>query len=359
MSKQDWPTYIKDTHSNWLLADALDVLKYSTTQSMNRAFDSYEFNPSLDYAKIDISEPLFNTFSRILDTDQILRSILVNIKEDVKPVKSHLELLKEIEAEKLRELKESFRALNSVMSSNFVVASSLIKSKTLRTISDFAIHHKKMELQLAWSTSLTGLALKKNMPTLVTEVVRVSMASHFTATKFFDERKAYQTLFNLRLFGEGKKVLAAIKGSVVPNAESMKIIQGQRDRAEIGLITQYIGAAAVAYAAAEGVYLGYMALSGADSALLGAGTAANPVGAMVLASTMLAVQSYYTFDLIKERGYRTEDIATLGYWPTWQHEWKDAERSDDWTGTLRKVLLISNPLIGMPMYAFRNFFGLG
>lgn len=353
--KMDWPTYIKNTHSDWLVANSLDVIKQSVAGSLNSAFDSYQFNGFLDYEEVELSESLSNTLSKLVNPDLVLTTLLKNFQDDIEPVKNHLELLKENEVMKIAQLKSEFRSLNMVQSSNYVIAESVIRSMTLRMISDFALQQKTLSLHRAWVTSVTGLALKRNMPTLLTEVTREHLSMKFTLTKFFHERLAYQTLFNLRALATPLKVMAAIKGSVVPTSETLKILQGQRDRMEAQTIANYVGAVGVAYIVAEAGYAAYMSLSGAESALMISG--GGSVGLLTAAVTIAAITSYYTYDLIQQRGNRPEDWATLGIPVAWEHEWNDA--GGDWSGILRKTILVTMPLSAPLMHAFRNFLGLG
>ncbi len=271
----DWPDYMKTTHSLWLNDGGKDKVKYSVTALMSRAMGAspYASFQAIDPAKY-FGTPNFTVFQLVetykgLDLTKLweqTQSSLLNSSVMVNSIKSHSDFLNdELEERTLPEFKAGMRNINAVMSTAFVVGEGLIRGTVIKALSRYASELQLKLIDIAQGVFATRVNWQKDIVVQATEVSRIALAANLDASKYNSETLAKDKLWDLRTYEYGVQVMAAISGGIAANtpAETSAVanalggaMSGGAAGSVIGSAIGGAGSSGGAYGAAIGAAVG-------------------------------------------------------------------------------------------------------
>jgi hypothetical protein len=224
--KIDYPTYMKDVHSDWLNQTGTDVINVSMTDVMNSALSSSPFTGVDAY---DPDDALRNSSDAVADFQQIVAAMdteadwesFAAVAADSTAISSEIEAYNdEVDAEMeqviIPRYQRGMQDINAVMTSSFVIGQSFIEADGIRKKAQFAsklrsgnltadidalikLHMAKIDYQ----KTVTGIAIEAN------RIKIVAKKEQSEQDLKIDEGNAK---WDLEVFQYGSNLLASISG---------------------------------------------------------------------------------------------------------------------------------------------------
>jgi hypothetical protein len=297
---KSYPSYMMEIHERWLhisqilgrppsvinqilypqfMQDSYDTVKWSMIDSMNKAFDSYTFQPDVftpETVRTTAYSALQDYFNKSVEfADNLF--ILTGLDDHAKV---ELQSLQDDFSVKVQQVKTRFRNIAGVHTSAFVIASAILHKQQLNLWSSFISEQVGIRVEQAYKRFYTDFVFSRQLPIMITEVNRLSYMTYFTMEQFKNEREAFEALFNLRVYRNAVKMLVAISGRVVPSEETMEYIHQQQLKMTANMYGSY---------ASMATWLILWYLYGWN----------NPVGWIATAVGFIVIASFYNVDLLE------------------------------------------------------------